>query len=364
MLRTSTAIAMIAALGVTPALATTWTFDQIDSDDNAELTSVEFGSVASEAVKSLDTNDDGVVSAEEFEANHPELGIDVSQPVAEWDASGDGFLDENDLRDGMYGAYDTNTDQVLEESEFDQFSVADAGETAGGGESASETLQSNRIIGLADWNYSSIYNGGISLDWLIGSDALNEAGDDLGQVENVLLAPDGKVLSIVAEIGGFFELADTHVNIPWDKVEMADNGVIVPVTADNIEDYSLFQDEYLRQQDAASNIQKVEGDGPGEVITGPRVWRATELIGDYARIQENGIFRGYGIVDDVVIADGQVSATIISPDGVGGYYGYPYYGSNWDVGSPYYDLPYERSETGNLEPFNYDELDATQPSEG
>ena len=70
------------------------------------------------------------------------------------------------------------------------------------------------IVPLADWRYDELYTDGISVDDMIGSDVKGPTGDDIGDVENVLIGQDGQVLSVVAEVGGFFELGDTHVNIP------------------------------------------------------------------------------------------------------------------------------------------------------
>ena len=219
------------------------------------------------------------------------------------------------------------------------------------------------IVPLADWRYDELYTDGISVDDMIGSDVKGPTGDDIGDVENVLIGQDGQVLSVVAEVGGFFELGDTHVNIPWDMVEASkwDDGIEIPFTQDTIEDFTLFTDEVVTASDAASEVEEVEGDGAGVVDTGGRVWRAGELIGDYARLKDGDGFANYGYIDDLIVRDGKVAAVVVSPDvawGGGGYYAYPYYGYDhgWNPGREFYDLPYERTEVEALEPLDREQI--------
>lgn len=223
------------------------------------------------------------------------------------------------------------------------------------------------IITLPEWQtaYDDLYTGGISVDELLGSDVAEPTGDDdVGDVENILFSEDGSVLSLIAEVGGFIDIGDTHVNVPWDEVEVSLDGdtVVLPVTQDTIEDYTLFTDQVVAAGDAATDIVEVEGDGLGTVNTGPRVWRATELIGDYVRLRDGDVFTNYGYVDDLIIRDGQIAAVVVSPDvtwGTPGYYAYPYYGYGygWNPGLDYYELPYERTEIEVLEPLDYERFD-------
>ncbi|WP_188716016.1 PRC-barrel domain-containing protein [Paracoccus acridae] len=228
---------------------------------------------------------------------------------------------------------------------------------------AQEAKIEAEIVPLADWRYDELYTNGISVDDMIGSDVKGPTGDDIGDVENVLIGQDGQVLSVVAEVGGFFELGDTHVNIPWDMVEASkwDDGIEIPFTQETIEDFTLFTDEVVTASDATSDVEEVEGDGAGVVDTGRRVWRAGELIGDYARLKDGDGFANYGYIDDLIVRDGKVAAVVVSPDvgwGGGGYYAYPYYGYDhgWNPGSGFYDLPYERDEVEALEPFDIEQI--------
>lgn len=224
-----------------------------------------------------------------------------------------------------------------------------------------QTVATDDVVALSDWTYDDLYAGGLSVEEFIDEmDVYGVGGDEIGDVENVLLGSDGRVLSIIAEVGGFWDIGDTHVNIPWDAVDIrADGeGVTVPVTEETVDDYALYPDEMITETEAGTTIKPVDDDP----VTGARVWRATELIGDYARLRDGDGYLNYGYVDDVIIRDGRVAAVMVRPGsgwGTPGVYGYPYYGYEygWEPGLAHYDLPYAREEIVALEPFDYDRFE-------
>lgn len=63
-----------------------------------------------------DANQDQQWSREEFEAASGE-----SQFYAEWDVDGDGTLTEDELNEGVFNTYDTNQDGVLDNDEYEAF---------------------------------------------------------------------------------------------------------------------------------------------------------------------------------------------------------------------------------------------------
>lgn len=201
------------------------------------------------------------------------------------------------------------------------------------------------IIALPAWrsNYNELY-AGMSVEELLGADVHGTTGEDIGEVENLVIGKDGEVLSVIAEVGGFLELGDKHISIPWDRVTVGVDGddLSIPLTQDTLEEFSLFADPRVTAQEARTTIQEVEGDDAGVVTTGPRAWRATELIGDHARLRDKDGFVNYGYVHDLIIRDGKVAAVVVSPDVTWGpgLYAYPYYGywSGWHPAFPYYDL--------------------------
>ncbi|MBD2750329.1 PRC-barrel domain-containing protein [Microvirga sp. BT688] len=174
---------------------------------------------------------------------------------------------------------------------------------------------------------------------LLDEDVYGANGQQLGEVENILVGPDGQITAIVIKGGGFLGISDAAFRVPWNKVDMtaAQDGIKVSLTEERAEDLGLF-------------------DGPDWVVAGPREWRVTELIGDYARLR-NGL--GFGYVADVVFGrDGQLLATLVNRDVAygAGLYGYPYYGwgYGWYPRLDYYALPYDTPELAAAPTVAYD----------
>ncbi|GEN26453.1 hypothetical protein HVA01_00990 [Halovibrio variabilis] len=212
--------------------------------------------------------------------------------------------------------------------------------------------QENVIKPLSGWNYEEIYaKGGIRADSLMDAEVFGENEDEIGSVENVLITQDNNITAIIAQVGGWWGIGDTHVLVPWEEVEIHEDGVMVPVTEDNADDYGLFaSNEYITQQDL-SQIQRVE-EG---IEAGIGVWKLTDLLDDYATVGE-GI--GYGYINNILFSrEGKIQAVIVETGaGFGsGTYAYPFYGGGygWNPGHTAYTLQYDEDEVGDMESFDY-----------
>lgn len=131
----------------------------------------------------------------------------------------------------------------------------------------------------------------------------------------------------------------------------------IPVSEENVEDYSVFKTDYLEVEEATAQTQVVED----ELATGSGAFRASELIGDFARIrgEDGDTATNYGYVNDLLIRGDKLAAVVVSPRagyGVPGPYAYPYYGRGRAPGTPYYDMPYGEEEAVQVEPLDYDRL--------
>lgn len=223
---------------------------------------------------------------------------------------------------------------------------------------SAQTVEKDDVVSLNDWKYDALYSDGLSVDRMFDeTNVYGPLGEQIGSVHNVLFDADGKVLSLIAEVGGFLEVADTHVNVPWDQVEFTANGIRIPITEENAEDYSMFRPDVIGKPVATGGVGAVAEDAR----TTAQVWRATQLIDDLARVRDGDRFANYGYVRDLIIKDGQLSAVVVSPDvgwsdGAGAPFAYPYYGTDygWHPTMSYYNLPYGRQEVAGLEPFDYD----------
>lgn len=214
---------------------------------------------------------------------------------------------------------------------------------------ASATAESgNDIIRLSEWDYARIYEGGgIQSDNLIDAAAFGPDGNEIGSVENVILDEQNQIIALILEVGGFWDIGDTHVAVPWAQVTMTDDGVEVPVREDNLEQYDLYgEDSPISEEDLQQAVRVDEG-----VSSGPRNWKLTSLLGDYATL-DNEV--GYGYVDNVIFSrDGEIQAVVIESEGAP--YAYPFYGYSfgWDPGFGAYQLPYGPADIGTMRPFDY-----------
>lgn len=210
-------------------------------------------------------------------------------------------------------------------------------------------------VDLGTWGYDELYADGWRAERLLDADVYGMNGEEIGEIENIVVGPDDRVHSVIIEAGGFLDIGDTHLRVPWDEVTIGNDPeqVTVPVTEETVDDYGLFGN---------GEIAAV----PEEYEARPQAWKVTDLIGDYARL---GNGEAYGWVGDLIFdRSGMLRAVVVSPDiryGVGGPYAYPWYGypHGWTPAYAYYDLPYGIDEVSELEPFDYGSMggsDGTQ----
>lgn len=170
---------------------------------------------------------------------------------------------------------------------------------------------------------------GVRASQLMDQDVHGPNGNQLGEVEDILVNADGQVTAIVVEGGGFLDIGDAAFRVKWSDVNLTPgrDGVQVPITENKAERRGLF-------------------DGPETVATGAREFRLSELIGDYTRLRGG---MGYGRVSDVVLSrEGKVLGVLVTRDigWGGGLFGYPFYGYGYgfDPGYNYYAMPFATAE--------------------
>ena len=197
-------------------------------------------------------------------------------------------------------------------------------------------------IDIRTWKLDDAARAGWSVKKLIGTKAFGPNRKQIGNVENLIFDPDGKVRKLIITTGGFLGIGDTPLAVNWKDVKIGPDVdyVNTPLTAESVEKYGC------------SMVCPT-------VAIGPREWRATELVGDYVNLH-GGIH--YGHVRDLIISkDGELKAVIVSPNvGWGGHghynhYAYPFYGygHGWNPGHDYYDLPFGKTDIDGLLPYAY-----------
>ena len=317
---------------------------------------------------SIDGDGNGSLSRQEFDT-----AVQESNAFVDWDTRGEG-MDMASFHNAMFNVYDKDRSNQLSQSDYDAVVIITATEVSPGSDgsnatrtagtdaaasgSGGEAIPAEKVIALSDWQMDEVYTDGISVDRVLDdAEVYGTNGEEIGSIENVVFSRDGEVISVIAEVGGFWDMFDTHVNVPWEQLSW--NGmerVNIPVTEDNVEDYSVFKSDYLTSAEAQQGVEVVDDD----LQTGQNAFRATDLIGDYSRVRQDGSLVTYGYVNDLIIRDGKLQSVVVTTDdgyGVSGPRGYPYYRQGWNPSAPYYDMPYDTAEAIEAEQVEYDRFE-------
>lgn len=95
--------------------------------------------------------------------------------------------------------------------------------------------------------------GQVRADTLIGSKVTNAADENVGDVTDLLLDEDGKVVGVILSVGGFLGIGDKHVAVNWEEIELQDQGeqVMISMTKEQISAAPAFEtleDQAIEQQ--------------------------------------------------------------------------------------------------------------------
>ncbi len=63
---------------------------------------------------------------------------------------------------------------------------------------------------------------------VVGSSVVNDAGETVGKIDDLLVSPDRKQPFAVISIGGFLGMGTRLVIVPYDALKFADNKVTLP----------------------------------------------------------------------------------------------------------------------------------------
>lgn len=209
--------------------------------------------------------------------------------------------------------------------------------------SGDANIEKGQAIDLTMWSYTPLY-AGWSADQLVDrAEIVDRDGAVVGNLEDLIVGPEGKVQKLVVGSGGFLGIGDTHFAYPWSQAKFIGRERIqVNLDEDKLEDYSFFKD---------IEGKPAKGDN----------WRITELMNDYAYLEGDV---PYGTVDDVILGkSGELKAVIVYPDiryRAPGPYAWPYYGGAYafDPRRGYYEIPHSADEVATLKVFLY------KPEEG
>jgi predicted outer membrane protein/sporulation protein YlmC with PRC-barrel domain len=72
---------------------------------------------------------------------------------------------------------------------------------------------------------------------LIGTNAVTENGEDIGEVQNLLVNSQGQVEALIVEWGGFLGIGAQTAAVPWDRTELTQGGdrLVIAMTREEME---------------------------------------------------------------------------------------------------------------------------------
>ena len=77
---------------------------------------------------------------------------------------------------------------------------------------------------------------------VIGSSVVNEAGDTVGKIDDIIVGPDGKAPFVVLSVGGFLGVGDKLVALPYEQMRTNGKKIALPgATKDSLKSLPEFK---------------------------------------------------------------------------------------------------------------------------
>ena len=77
---------------------------------------------------------------------------------------------------------------------------------------------------------------------VLGASVVNEAGDTVGKVDEIIVGPDGKAPFVVLSVGGFLGVGDKLVVLPYEQMRTDGKKIMLPgATKDSLKALPEFK---------------------------------------------------------------------------------------------------------------------------
>lgn len=214
-----------------------------------------------------------------------------------------------------------------------------------------------------DWSYEQLYERGLSASQLmervrvVATPQEAEGSAEEGTVFDLVIGLDGELLSTIVRLGGLMDIGERYVNVPWDEATLENGQLEVSISANAITEHPIFPDAAITARQAGTDTTDV-----GDEVNVVRAFKATELLGDYVRLEDHTTF---GYTEDLIFdRDGSLLAVVVAADpryGGDQLRAFPYhgFGEEFRPGDAFYDLPYTENEA-----VLFDQFDLQNLSEG
>ncbi|MBS0251979.1 MAG: PRC-barrel domain-containing protein [Proteobacteria bacterium] len=71
---------------------------------------------------------------------------------------------------------------------------------------------------------------------LVGANVYNNANENIGSIEDIILKPDGTMDEAVLSVGGFLGMGDKYVAVPFSSLKIGRDGDSAKITTDATKD--------------------------------------------------------------------------------------------------------------------------------
>lgn len=103
--------------------------------------------------------------------------------------------------------------------------AAGAVKTPSVAEQAGDKSQGEMDKGAGTEQAASTIPGGLTAEEIIGRDVVNKKGEEVGQVESLVIQPDKGDVHAVISVGGFLGIGDRDVAVPLEEMEFGEDNV-------------------------------------------------------------------------------------------------------------------------------------------
>ena len=103
---------------------------------------------------------------------------------------------------------------------------------------------------------------------LMGDTVENSAGEDLGDIETLVVADDGSIEHVVIGVGGFLGIGEKEVALPWDRftVVPGENKLVADVSREELEAMPEFDWPENYQEGSLVTADRTDTDMDGDAV--------------------------------------------------------------------------------------------------
>ena len=146
-------------------------------------------------------------------------------------------------------------------------------------------------------------------DFIANRDVYGAKGEDLGDVRDLLVGADGRVVAVVIVLEGDRGFGGAVARLPLDGMESGviagEPAILLPVSENEIADYALFGDGVDRWP------SRTIGAVPPEAVP---FWRMSSRIGEPVHVRDADGYAGIGVVEDFILVDDRIRGVVVLPD--------------------------------------------------